>query len=380
MNIVMLQHTFNPTTMGWVRGLESRGHRVLTLVARDTEPFGGWAADLQVVVVPDSVNWLGRVAALLFPGRRPAVFGVPRMRHLRRALVEFDADAVLVKIYSLRNVMALLVALSLGVRRVAWIEQVPPPNLEWRILRRIGVLPRRVFTALDARPGGLAAPLDPPAAGYPVITYAPIVPAEGSREPIADRPVRILTAAAFWSPEGKRPFWTLEAARDAGLLDGRCRFTFTGIGKVTGARDSGGHGKFRSQRILAELIEDLGIAHLVDVRVNVPYLGMPAVYDEHDVLVLPSAREQFGMVVPEAMAHGLAVVASDCVGSRGCIVPGVTGMLFDTQDRDDLSRTLRELVEHPERIEAMGAAGRDLIVQHASPQVTALRLEALLER
>lgn len=377
MNIVMLQHTFNPTTMGWVRGLEARGHRVLTLVANDTEPFGGWAEDLRVAIVPDSAGLIGRVLMRLFSGRKSAVFAVPQVRHLRRVLVEFETDAVLVKVYSLRNVVALLVALSLRVRRVAWIEQLPPPNLEWRILRRVGVLPRRVFTTLDARPGGLATPLDPPVTGYPVIGYSPVVPPRFAREPIAERPVRILTAASFWSPEHKRPFWTLEAARDAGLLDGRCRFTFTGIGKAAG---SGEGRKFASQRILSEMVEGLDIAHLVDIRVNVPYLDMPAVYDEHDVLVLPSAWEQFGMVVPEAMAHGLAVVASDCVGSRGCIVPEVTGVLFDTQDRDALARALRGLVDRPERIEAMGAAGRDFIVRHASPEVTAPQLEELLQR
>lgn len=110
MNIVMLQHTFNPTTTGWVRGLEARGHRVLTVVANDTEPFGGWAEDLQVAIVPDSAGLIGRVLMRLFSGRKSAVFAVPQVRHLRRVLVEFETDAVLVKVYSLRNVVALLVA------------------------------------------------------------------------------------------------------------------------------------------------------------------------------------------------------------------------------------------------------------------------------
>jgi len=190
------------------------------------------------------------------------------------------------------------------------------------------------------------------------------------------RPVRILTAAAFWDAQHKRPFWTLEAARDAGILDGRAMLTFTGLGKASGS--TGSSRKYESQRILAELIAEGDVAHLVDIRVNVPYREMPAVYDEHDLLVLPSAWEQFGMVVPEAMAHGLAVVASDCVGSRGCIVPGVTGELFVTADRDDLARVLRELVEDPGRIARMGAAGREFIGTHAGPEVAARQLEQLI--
>lgn len=125
---------------------------------------------------------------------------------------------------------------------------------------------------------------------------------------------------------------------------------------------------------------ELGVEHLIDVRVNIPYLEMPKVYAEHDVLVLPSAWEQFGMVVPEVMAHGLAVVASDCVGSRGCISPGLTGELFVTEERDDLARILRELVEDPERIVRMGREGRAFMERYASPQRTARMLEDLIGR
>lgn len=368
MNIAILQHTFNPTTMGWVMGLEARGHRVMTVIANAKEPHGGWPEGMQVVLVPDSVRWVARLARRLLPGRKNAVYGVPDPRELRRVLRDFGTDAVLVKIYSLRNLLALLVALTLRARRVAWIEQVPPPNLEWRVLRALGVLPRRFFTALDERPGGLAEPLDPPAHGLPVITYAPVIPSPAFRPPLAGRPVRVLTAAAFWDPEHKRPFWTLEAARDAGLLDGRMTFTFTGLG-----RDGS-----PSLERLRWLVDELGIASIVDIRVNVPYAQMPAVYDAHDVLVLPSAWEQFGMVVPEAMAHGLVVVASDCVGSIGCIVPGVTGELFRTVDQSDLSRVLRKLADVPDRIERMGSAAREFITRHGSPEVTAALLEGLL--
>lgn len=370
MRIVILQHTFNPTTLGWVRGLESRGHRVRTIIANPKEPFGGWPDDVDVVVVPDDAHWVSRIAARLLPGRQRAVYRIPRPRALRDALRCFEADAVLVKVYSLRNVIALVVALRLRLRRVAWIEQVPPPNLEWRLLRAVGVLPRRMFTALDARPGGIAQRLARPVGGMPVITYAPVIPAAPARRPVDGRPLRILTAAAFWDPEHKRPFWTLEAARDAGLLDGRLTFTFTGLGRDTSP----------SLQRLRDLISDLGVEPLVDVRVNVRFVEMSAVYAEHDVLVLPSAWEQFGMVVPEAMAHGLAVVASDCVGSVGCIVPGVTGELFRTSERDDLARVLAQLAARPDVVPIMGAAGREFITHHASPGRAAERLEQLLAR
>ena len=370
MNIVLLQHTFNPTTMGWVRGLEARGHRLLTIIANAKEPHGGWPEDLEVQLIPDRDSWSSLFADRLLPGRRAAIYRTPDPRLLRRTLRDFEADAVLAKVYSLRNVVALLVALTLRLRRVAWLEQVPPPNREWRILRRLGVLPRRMFTALDARHGGIADPLERPAGRMPVITYAPVIPAAVDRPASDGRPVRVLTVASFWDLEPKRAHWTLEAARDAGLLDGSAMFTFVGLGREESA------GLVHLRRI----IEDASAGDVADVRLGVSYREMPAVYDAHDLLVLPSSREQFGMAVPEAMAHGLAVIASDCIGSVGCIVPGVTGELFRATDRDELGRVLRALVHDPQRIARMGAAGREFIVRHGSPDVTAAMLERLLQR
>lgn len=370
MNIAILQHTCNPTTIGWVRGLEARGHRVMTVIANAKEPYGGWPDDMTVVLVPDRGAWVDRLGARLLPGRRRSVYRMPDPRELRRVLRDFGTDAVLVKVYSMRNVVALLVALTLRVRRVAWIEQVPPPNLEWRLLRAVGVLPRRMFTALDARPGGVAEPLEPPAGRMPVITYAPILPEPATRPPLSGRPVRILTAGAFWDAQNKRPFWTLEAAHEAGLLDGRATFTFAGVGRDDSP----------ALRRLNELIAEFDVKRLVDVRLNVPYVEMPSVYAEHDVLVLPSAKEQFGMVVPEAMAHGLVTVVSDRVGSIGCIVPGETGELFRTDERSHLALVLDRLTQDPDRIERMGRAARDFVEQHATPEVTAALLEKCLAR
>jgi glycosyltransferase involved in cell wall biosynthesis len=61
--------------------------------------------------------------------------------------------------------------------------------------------------------------------------------------------------------------------------------------------------------------EDLGIAAQVEFRAFVPYDAMPAVYAQASCMVLASLpvlhwEEQFGMVLAEAMAAGLPIVAS----------------------------------------------------------------------
>ena len=64
---------------------------------------------------------------------------------------------------------------------------------------------------------------------------------------------------------------------------------------------------------------------------------LAAVMAEHDVLMVPSQRiegweELFGMVIVEAMAAGLVVVASDHVGPREILADNAPETLFDEAD------------------------------------------------
>lgn len=372
MNIAILQHTYNPTTIGWVQGLEARGHHVTVIVSSLREPLGG-ADHGQVVVVPD-MAWTQHWGRRIFKGRAKAVVALPRPGELWRAMRATRPDLVLVKVYSLRNVLASVFALALGARRLGWLEQVPPAGREWRLLRAVGLLPRRWFTAVAEGPGAFTVREDeepPRSGGLPLITYAPPDrPAGPRREPLEGRALRVLTASSFTNPAAKRPWWTLEAARRAGLLDGRATFTFAGLG---------GPEQVDHRRLMA-LIAETESAGIVEVVTNVAHREMWALYDAHDVLVLPSAAEQFGMVVPEAMSRGLAVVVTEVVGAVGCVDPEVTGVIVDADDVGDLARQLERLVADTGLVRRLGAAGRASVAAHASPAVTAERIERLAAR
>jgi glycosyltransferase involved in cell wall biosynthesis len=77
------------------------------------------------------------------------------------------------------------------------------------------------------------------------------------------------------------------------------------------------------------------------------------------VAVHCSEREPFGLVVIEAMAAGLAVVASDVQGPREIITPGIDGYLVPPANPDRLAERLVELARQPDRRRALAAAGRN---------------------
>lgn len=62
---------------------------------------------------------------------------------------------------------------------------------------------------------------------------------------------------------------------------------------------------------------------------------------EIDLLVVPSFDEPFGLVILEAWAAGVPVLASDSGGPRDLIRPGVNGWLFPTGDAAALASALR---------------------------------------
>lgn len=89
---------------------------------------------------------------------------------------------------------------------------------------------------------------------------------------------------------------------------------------------------------------------------------IPPIYAMADVLVLPSSFEPWGLVVNEAMASGLAVVASDRVGAAADLVRhGVNGFTYPAGDVGALADLLLQLVRSPGMMASMGKASRDII-------------------
>jgi glycosyltransferase involved in cell wall biosynthesis len=66
-----------------------------------------------------------------------------------------------------------------------------------------------------------------------------------------------------------------------------------------------------------------------------------------DVLVLPSSAEGFGLVLIEAQAAGVPVVATDAPGIRDVIVSGRTGLLVPVGDVARLADAIRSVREDP---------------------------------
>lgn len=91
------------------------------------------------------------------------------------------------------------------------------------------------------------------------------------------------------------------------------------------------------------------------------YLGgerLSQAYASADIFVFPSRLETFGLVVIEAMAAGLPVVAARVGGVTDMVIDGETGYTFDSGDTDMLAAGVRKIAGSRDRRRRMGRQAR----------------------
>lgn len=97
---------------------------------------------------------------------------------------------------------------------------------------------------------------------------------------------------------------------------------------------------------------------------------LPRYYRSCDIVCVPSTSgESFGLVLPEAMASGKPVVASDIEGYRQVVTHGVTGLLAPPRDERALAAALCRLLADPVERARLGANGRHAAQQYAWERV-----------
>jgi glycogen(starch) synthase len=103
----------------------------------------------------------------------------------------------------------------------------------------------------------------------------------------------------------------------------------------------------------------------------VEHTAVPAVLASLDVLVLPSAYEEMGSVLTEALASGLPVVASDVGGIPEVVRHGETGLLVPPGDVDALAAALDRLAADPALRARLSAGARARAAGYAWPRLAA---------
>jgi len=122
---------------------------------------------------------------------------------------------------------------------------------------------------------------------------------------------------------------------------------------------------------------DLGIAGSVVFDGAVGDEDLPALYNLADLFVLPSVdrSEAFGIVLIEALASGVPVLASDLPGVRSVVEVGQNGFTFRVRDGVDLAAKMALCLKDDDLRVRMAAAARAIAVSRYNQTAVGAEVE-----
>jgi len=110
-------------------------------------------------------------------------------------------------------------------------------------------------------------------------------------------------------------------------------------------------------------LKEISQEHATKLKLkNVHFLGyrtdLPEIFKESDIFVLTSLNEGFGRVLVEAMACGLAIIATNVGGVPEIIEDRVNGLLIPSGNPKILAESIIKLAENREMRQKMGIINR----------------------
>jgi glycosyltransferase involved in cell wall biosynthesis len=135
-----------------------------------------------------------------------------------------------------------------------------------------------------------------------------------------------------------------------------------------------GEPKYRSE--LEAITRSLGLGARVEFVGHLDGAAKRDAFENADVFVLPSAHENFGIAVAEALAAGLPVIVTPGVALAPNVADAGAGLVVDATD-DGVARALRWAVDNPAALREMGERAWWLARRDFSWDTSCARLAAL---
>ncbi|MGH2672279.1 MAG: glycosyltransferase family 4 protein [Actinomycetota bacterium] len=334
--------------------LAARGHDTIVLA-----PAGGG-------VVDDLVRAVGRPVRIPYGGKvAPICFSRASWRRIRRTIEVFEPDVVHAhEPFSPSTSMMSVLATDAAV--VATFHAFHERS---RLLEAAAPLLRSVARRIDA------AVAVSRAAGRFV---APIVPGEVEIVPNGVDVERFARPGgpAAGLPDGRILLWVGRLDPQKGFpimvrAFGRLATEFPDLSLVVA-----GDGR---DRHATDLLTEEARRRVLMLG-SVPNVELPAYLAAADVFASPATgHESFGIVLVEALAAGVPVVASDIPGYREVIRAGVDGLLLPPSDAAALASAIRRVLVEPDLASRLAHAGRAR-AREFSWDVVVPRIEAIYER
>ncbi len=356
MNLLMVTNTFSPYVGGLVRSVEifteefrRRGHRVLVIAPSFP---GTWKSDGSVIRIPSIRRFNGSDFS----------YGLPIPAFVFPAIDEFRPDIV----HSHHPFLLGDMALRISASRDAPLVFTHHTMYETLARYVLGESPAVTRFVIDLSTGyaNLCDQVIAPSA-----STERILRERGVRTPIEVIPTGVdLERFRSGDREGFRASMGIPPGTfvvgHVGRLVPEKNIGFL-VQAVTGFLSSNGNARFLvvgtgpSEGEIRERFERLGMSGRLHFAGVLRGEKLSDAYHAMDVFAFASRNETQGMVLTEAMAAGVPVVAMDAAGIREAVVDGWNGFLLPSMNASDFSEVLsRVATSSPDDLCSMGNAAR----------------------
>ncbi|MDM8554709.1 glycosyltransferase [Desulfococcaceae bacterium HSG7] len=122
-------------------------------------------------------------------------------------------------------------------------------------------------------------------------------------------------------------------------------------------------GKGVDRKSLELLTKTLGCENSVVFKGSVPYESVPSEMIKHDVFVLPTRLDVFGLVAAEAVACGLPVICSCYAGVANDLVKK-NGLIVDPENLDEMALAMEKMARNPQMRMRMAEVGKLILKEN----------------
>ena len=307
-------------------------------------PTGGYGYDRRIIAGLSALGWQVTVHAL------DAGFPAPSAAALDHAQRTFaglpDAALVLVDGLALGAMPQIAHAHAARVRLVALIhhplaaESGLPPGLARRLARSEGLAlaaVRHVIVTSDATALALREFNVEPSR---VSVVEPGTDAAPLARRVRGETLQLLCVATLIPRKGHDLLFTALAALQS------WRWHLTCVGSLT--RDPDTVARVRAQ------LQHLGLEERVRLAGELDCAQLSQLYGDCDLFVLPTRFEGYGMVVAEALAHGVPIIGTHTGAIAQLVAPGA-GLLVAPGDAQGLQVALNRALAEPGLLDTLAA-------------------------
>ncbi len=126
--------------------------------------------------------------------------------------------------------------------------------------------------------------------------------------------------------------------------------------------------KRKTYQKLLKYIKDNELESIVTIKSNLPFLGVQKEYLNNDLFVLPSINENIGIVVLEAMSHGLPVICTDTCGAKIYIENNQNSLICISDNKEDLKNKILFTIKNKDNLKKVGRKNFELVKNNHSPE------------